>query len=67
MSKSEKQDIYRCSTRLQHLIDLGQPSQEHHVEWSKQRLDRILVDHMLREGHNETAAMLAQDSDIQVM
>eukprot|EP00192_Tetraselmis_astigmatica_P012651 CAMPEP_0117654264 /NCGR_PEP_ID=MMETSP0804-20121206/3650_1 /TAXON_ID=1074897 /ORGANISM="Tetraselmis astigmatica, Strain CCMP880" /LENGTH=399 /DNA_ID=CAMNT_0005460531 /DNA_START=60 /DNA_END=1260 /DNA_ORIENTATION=- len=65
MSKNEEQDIHRCSTRLQHLITLGQPSQEHHVDWNKQRLDRILVDHMLRDGYNETATMLAEESGIQ--
>lgn len=33
--------------------------------WNKQRLDRILVDHLLREGCYETAAQLAQISSIE--
>jgi macrophage erythroblast attacher len=32
--------------------------------WSKLRLDRVLVDYMLRKGFNETAKKMAEDSEI---
>lgn len=34
--------------------------------WKKKRLDRMLVDHCLRQGFYETAKKLSVDADIEV-
>jgi len=34
--------------------------------WKKKRLDRMLVDHCLRQGFYETAKKLSLDADIEV-
>ena len=39
---------------------------EEYGRWSKTRLDRILVDFMLREGFTRTAETLAKESSIKV-
>ena len=65
MNKSEEGDMQRCKARLQHLIALGTPSPNRHIEWNTQRLDRILVDHLLRGGHHATAKKLAEESRIE--
>ncbi len=65
MNESEEEDMQRCKLRLQHLIELGTPQQNHHIEWNKQRLDRILVDHLLRGGYLATAKKLAEESRIE--
>jgi macrophage erythroblast attacher len=35
--------------------------------WKKKRLDRMLVDHLLRAGYYETAGRLAADAQIEVI
>lgn len=55
VSAAEKDDAHRCKARLEHL-KLNVKSQT--------RLDMILVDHLLRNGYNETACELASSSRI---
>ena len=35
--------------------------------WQKTRVDRMLVDHILRAGHYSAAMLLAESSGIEVM
>ncbi|WIA28882.1 hypothetical protein OEZ86_011406 [Tetradesmus obliquus] len=58
----EADEAMRCKLRLEHLAQLGRPAKGAVIPWSKQRLDRILADHMLRAGHQASAARLAQES-----
>lgn len=54
--------------RIQHLESLHQiPSlaDVKYDQWSRVRLDRLLVDHMLRSGYSESAKQLAQERDIE--
>jgi macrophage erythroblast attacher len=37
------------------------------ISWSKTRLDRIIVDYLLREGMTNTAKRVAEDSGIEVI
>ncbi|KAK0732787.1 CTLH/CRA C-terminal to lish motif domain-containing protein [Apiosordaria backusii] len=64
----EENRLYRQSTaRVAHLREL---SDIHTVEdvkyetWSRQRLDRLIVDYMLRHGFNESADALAKDRNM---
>ena len=54
---------------MEHLKNTSQvaPSdKEAFNRWSKLRLDRVLVDYMLRKGFNDTAKKMAEDSEISV-
>lgn len=54
--------------RIQHLQDLHEiPSlaDAKFDEWSRVRLDRMLVDYLLRRGYTDSAAQLAKDKGIE--
>lgn len=55
VSQQEAGDALRCKARLEHLQQLGAPGKGSVVAWNKQRLDRLLVDHMLRSGNQASA------------
>jgi hypothetical protein len=59
VGKQEHDDAQRCRVRLDHLSSLGAPPPNGAVAWNRQRLDRLLVDHLLRAGHYQTAARMA--------
>jgi macrophage erythroblast attacher len=64
ITTAELGDAQRCRARLSHLKDLGPPERDGHIKWSRARIDRILVDHMLRSGYYEAASQLAHAADI---
>ncbi|EFN55158.1 hypothetical protein CHLNCDRAFT_57944 [Chlorella variabilis] len=66
-SLCERQELARCRARLQHVHDLGPPARDAQVEWSRRRIDRLLVDHMLRGGYNRAAAGLAASAGIEAL
>ncbi|CAG8556075.1 200_t:CDS:2 [Funneliformis mosseae] len=60
--------VSRSKQRLSHLNELTHiqsANSEEYTIWSKVRLDRILVDYMLREGFSETATHLANAESIE--
>jgi macrophage erythroblast attacher len=59
---AEGQEASRCRQRLSHLQALGPPPKDGVIEWAKGRQDRVLVDHLLRSGHYDTAAQLAGEA-----
>ncbi|KAH7051311.1 negative regulation of gluconeogenesis [Macrophomina phaseolina] len=65
----EETAIHKATkTRIQHLDDLyAIPSlaDVKYDEWSKVRLDRLLVDYLLRSGYGESAKALAQEKGIE--
>ncbi|TPX32337.1 hypothetical protein SmJEL517_g04540 [Synchytrium microbalum] len=67
-SKSEEL-LYtqRSKLRLDHLMELSSMTaadSEEYARWSKTRLDRILVEFMLRQGYSRTAETMAKESNI---
>lgn len=66
---TEEQGIHRAQrARVQHLQDLHEiPSlaDVKYDQWSKIRLDRMLVDHLLRQGYTESAQQLAKEKGIE--
>ena len=61
--------VSRSRQRLEHLNGLTKiptANSDAYTRWSRVRLDRILVDYMLREGFNETAGQLAREEGIEV-
>lgn len=66
---AEEQSIHRAQrARVQHLQDLheiGSLADVKYDEWSKVRLDRMLVDHLLRQGYTGSAQQLARDKGIE--
>ena len=69
LHEEEKSVLEQSKKRIAHLQDLyGIPSlvDEGYDRWSKIRLDRLLVDSLLRSGYGESAKMLAQEKQIEV-
>ncbi|XP_064383762.1 E3 ubiquitin-protein transferase MAEA-like [Halichondria panicea] len=62
--KEEVECVQACKTRLEHLkaYASGDQSDVAKSVWAKSREDRILVDHLLRQGHYSAALRLAQSS-----
>lgn len=59
-SVAEREDAQRCLARLEHLAALGRPARDAHVAWNRRRIDRILVDYLLRRGYLDAAGRLAR-------
>jgi macrophage erythroblast attacher len=61
----EEDRLYRqMDSRVAHmreLADLNTVDDVKYEAWSRQRLDRLLVDYMLRHGHNSSAIALADE------
>lgn len=57
VGKQEADEAMRCKARLEHLKLVGKPTKGHVIAWSKQRLDRIIIDHMLRTGIHNSAGV----------
>ncbi|KAF9428855.1 GID complex subunit containing RING finger motif [Podila epigama] len=58
----------RTKIRLQHLQDftaIPTLDSEDFARWSRVRLNRILIDYMLREGYRETATYLAKNEKME--
>ncbi|KAI0377814.1 protein FYV10 [Hypomontagnella monticulosa] len=56
--------------RVRHLADLYPMYSVDDVKydaWSRTRLDRLLVDYLLRQGYNESARALAKDKNIELL
>lgn len=64
-NKSEQMEVQRSRARLDHLESLQTGGKENHVKWNNIRVDRILVDYMLRSSYYDTATKLAESSGIQ--
>lgn len=64
----EEQKIQMQSRkRIQHLDslhDIPSLADVKYDQWSRVRLDRLLVDHMLRSGYSESAKQLAKEKGI---
>ncbi|KAJ3197103.1 GID complex subunit containing RING finger motif [Irineochytrium annulatum] len=63
----EAQCVQRNRARLDHLNEVvGAPNDSQAYErWNKTRLDRILVDYMLRQGYLNSAVKLSTDSHVE--
>jgi len=67
LQEEEKKIHMESRKRIQHLQDLYRISSLADVkyeQWSRIRLDRLIVDHMLRWGFSESATQLAQEKEI---
>lgn len=53
-------------TRLEHLKEHADEQKSSVILWKKKRVDRMLVDHLLRAGYYETASKLAVEAHIEV-
>ena len=68
LHEQEKKLHRQSSKRIQHLKNLYEiPSlaDVKYDEWSKVRLNRLLVDYLLRCGYGESAKALAKEKDIE--
>lgn len=68
LQEEEKRIQIQSRKRIQHLQDLYKIQSLTDVkydEWSRVRLDRLLVDHMLRSGFIESAKQLSREKGIE--
>lgn len=67
LQEEEKKVVTQSRRRIEHLEDLFTiPSlaDVKYEEWSRIRLNRLLVDHLLRSGYLDSAKQLAEEKDI---
>lgn len=67
LQEEEKKVLTQSRRRIEHLEDLFKIQSFDDVkyeEWSRIRLDRLLVDHMLRSGYLESAKQLAEEKGL---
>ena len=62
VSKAEKDEAHRCRARLEHLHQRGLPAKDQVIEWNKARLERLMVEHLLRSGYAESAGLLVSEA-----
>jgi macrophage erythroblast attacher len=62
----EESCVKHCKARLDHIKEHSDERKSSVLVWKKKRLDRMLVDHCLRQGFYETAKKLAVEADIEV-
>lgn len=68
LQEDEKKIQDQSRKRIQHLDELHNIPNLADVkydQWSRVRLDRLLVDHMLRSGYSESAKQLAAERGIE--
>ena len=68
LQEEEKKILTQSRKRIQHLETLHQiPSlaDVKYDQWSRVRLDRLVVDHLLRSGFSDSAKQLAQERGIE--
>lgn len=68
LQEEERKVQDQSKKRIQHLECLHQiPSlvDVKYDEWSRTRLERLMVDHMLRSGYSESAKQLAKERDVE--
>lgn len=68
LQKDEKKIQSQSRKRIQHLealYEIPSLADVKYDKWSRVRLDRLVVDHMLRAGYVESAKQLARDKDIE--
>lgn len=66
-NKGEQVQVQRCRARMDHLSMLqGENAKENEASWNNTRVQRILVDYMLRSSYYDTALKLAEMKGIQV-
>jgi macrophage erythroblast attacher len=65
ISKDEENLLDVMNARLHHMQDFNEHDEKARTRWHKIKLDRILIDYLLREGLYDTAIMFAKDSKIE--
>ena len=68
LQEEERKVQDQSKKRIQHLENLHEiPSltDVKYDQWSRTRLDRLMVDHMLRSGYSESAKQLAHDKGVE--
>jgi macrophage erythroblast attacher len=65
-NRSEQAQVQRCRARLDHLSMLQQlGTKDGHASWNNVRVERILVDYMLRSSYYDTATKLTEANNLQ--
>eukprot|EP00761_Pharyngomonas_kirbyi_P013613 gb/GECH01013642.1/.p1 GENE.gb/GECH01013642.1/~~gb/GECH01013642.1/.p1 ORF type:complete len:384 (+),score=108.61 gb/GECH01013642.1/:1-1152(+) len=67
LEEEQQHHLNSSQERIKHLEDMPKENSDsaHKRRWNKIRLDRIIVDYLLREGYYETAEQLSNSSNIE--
>lgn len=66
-NRSEQVQVQRCRARLDHLSMLQRlGGKENEASWNNTRVQRILIDYMLRSSYYDTALKLTESNNLQV-
>lgn len=65
VNKEEEECIRRSKARLEHLKSVTAAEKQDQRRWRNIKLDRLVVDHMLREGYYDSALLLSKESNIE--
>lgn len=69
MKQNELDHSNKIEKRIKNLSEIESvtsPEAPEFINWSKTRLDRVIIDYLLREGMSTTAKRVAQESHIEV-
>jgi macrophage erythroblast attacher len=64
-SRAEAEQVQRCRARIEHLEEFV-PQCQCNSNWNNTRLNRVLLDYMLRMSYYDSASLLAHYANIQV-
>ncbi|XP_002968172.2 protein MAEA homolog [Selaginella moellendorffii] len=64
-NKLEHVQVQRCRARMDHLTMLRDGDKDCQKKWNELRVDRIIVDYLLRNCYYSTAQLLTESSNIQ--
>lgn len=73
LQKSKEEDLAHANRIEKRILNLSEienitsPKAPEFISWSKTRLDRVIVDYLLREGMTNTAKTVARESGIEDM
>eukprot|EP00271_Cylindrocystis_brebissonii_P003591 TRINITY_DN14734_c0_g1_i1.p1 TRINITY_DN14734_c0_g1~~TRINITY_DN14734_c0_g1_i1.p1 ORF type:complete len:411 (+),score=105.09 TRINITY_DN14734_c0_g1_i1:297-1529(+) len=63
--KQEQEQCQRCKARADHLVAMNVGAKEEAEKWDCMRVNRLLIDYMLRSAYYDSAQMLAKVSGLQ--
>ena len=65
--QAEDESAKLCKRRIEHLKEHSSDQLASVSLWKKKRMDRMMVEHLLRCGYYNTAVKLARQSGIEVL
>ncbi|KAL6779940.1 hypothetical protein ACKKBG_A14385 [Auxenochlorella protothecoides x Auxenochlorella symbiontica] len=62
IAEAERGDLSRLLARVRYLRRVGQPEAGRLIDWNRPRINRLVIDYLLRRGYRQSALHLIQTS-----